>query len=90
MDSEKYLLVFAQTAEKQFEKLDKAVQQQIIKFLGKDAFLIAPDKVGKRLTHDFSGLWRYHIGGFRVIAEIQESKKTILIVIIDKRDKVYN
>jgi len=90
MDSKKYKVEMTQRARKQFAKLDNSIQTQISDFFKKEAVLTAPDKVDKPLRHSFIGLWRYHIGSFRVIAKINEDELVILIIMMTKRDKVYN
>lgn len=37
----------------------------------------------------FSGLWRYRVGDYRVLCEIQDSKITVLVVLIGHRCENY-
>lgn len=48
-----------------------------------------PRLCGKALTSNLSGLWRYRIGDYRVIAEIQDDSLIILAVKIGHRSKIY-
>ena len=44
---------------------------------------------GKPLTGDLKGLWRYRVGDYRILAEIQDDKIVILILDIGHRSKIY-
>ena len=44
---------------------------------------------GKALTGDLKGLWRYRVGDYRILAEIQDTKIVILILDIGHRSKIY-
>ncbi|WP_214808691.1 type II toxin-antitoxin system RelE/ParE family toxin [Exiguobacterium sp. s102] len=44
---------------------------------------------GKRLVLNRSGEWRYRIGDYRLIADIQDEKIVILILEIGHRRDIY-
>ena len=44
---------------------------------------------GKALTSDLKGLWRYRVGDYRILADIQDDKIVILILDIGHRSKIY-
>jgi mRNA interferase RelE/StbE len=47
-----------------------------------------PRSVGEPLKgNTFSGLWRYHVGDYRVLCDIQDEK--ILVVLIEHGRDVY-
>jgi len=48
-----------------------------------------PRCLGKALSGRFSGLWRYRIGDYRLICDIQDKKLCVLVVEIDHRRDVY-
>ena len=48
-----------------------------------------PRQHGKGLTANRSGEWRYRIGDYRLIAEIQDNKILILILHIGHRSEIY-
>jgi len=39
-----------------------------------------PRQWGKALHGDKAGLWRYRVGGYRPICEIQDNKVTVLLL----------
>ena len=82
-------VVFSDKAEKQFLRLDKAVQTQIKKFVLKLQELEDPRERGKRLVGNFSGFWRYRVGGYRILCRIQDDALEILVVEVSHRRNVY-
>ncbi len=48
-----------------------------------------PRAHGKALTGNRSGYWRYRIGDYRVIADIQDDKILILVIEVGHRKKIY-
>ena len=48
-----------------------------------------PRKHGKGLTANRSGQWRYRVGDYRIIAEIQEDKAIVLVLGIGHRRDIY-
>ena len=45
---------------------------------------------GKALTGRLAGLWRYRIGDYRVICDIQDSRLVVLALDVGNRDHVYD
>lgn len=82
-------VVFSDKAEKQFLRLDKAVQTQIKKFVLKLQELEDPRERGKRLVGNFSGFWRYRVGDYRILCRIQDDALEILVVEVGHRKNVY-
>jgi len=79
---------FTPKAEKQFGKLDSQTREAIIHYLDQ---LIEDDprRFGKALVGDLSGFWRYRLGKYRIICEIQNKRLVVEIISVGKRDKVY-
>lgn len=75
---------------KELKKLDQSAQREILHYLNER---IATDKnprrFGKALTANKSGLWRYRIGDFRMICQIQDHELIILILRVAHRRLVY-
>ena len=49
-----------------------------------------PRQYGKGLTANRSGQWRYRVGDYRLLAEIQDDKVVILILHVGHRSDIYN
>ena len=63
------------SAKKELAKLDKTAADRILRFLEERiATDEDPRRFGEGLTENLAGLWKYRIGDFRVIAEIQEDR----------------
>jgi mRNA interferase RelE/StbE len=81
---------YTQTARNQLKKLDKPVARRIIDFLDhRIAKQEDPRTLGKALTGPLGTLWRYRIGDYRVICDIQHQAVAILVVRIGHRREVY-
>lgn len=77
-------------AEKQLRKLDRPVQKRLIDWLDdRITGCKNPRHFGEPLRGDLAGLWRYRIGDYRIICEIQEEKVVVLVVAIGHRREIY-
>ena len=80
----------SRTAEKQITKLDRKAQSAILRFLReKLASTQNPRQWGKPLRGDKVGLWRYRVGDYRIICELQDKLIRILVLYIGHRKEVY-
>ncbi len=78
------------TATRQITKLDKSAQKAILKFLRERlATAENPRQWGTALQGDKRGLWRYRVGDYRLISDIQDEKVTVLILELGHRKDVY-
>ena len=48
-----------------------------------------PRVSGKALTGPLGGLWRYRVGDYRVICEVQNGVMTVLVLEVGNRKEVY-
>jgi mRNA interferase RelE/StbE len=48
-----------------------------------------PRRFGEPLRKDLSGLWKYRVGAYRVIADIQDENVVVLVVRVAHRKNVY-
>ncbi len=82
---------YTDTARKQLRKLDKKAARRILDFVdGRIAGTHNPRDTGKALTGDTLGeYWRYRVGDFRIICDIQDAELCVLVVQIGNRREVY-
>ena len=81
---------YTETAKSQLKKLDKQAARRILDYMEKRVACLAdPRDPGKMLKGPLGGLWRYRVGDYRVICEIQEGLVCILVVRIGNRREVY-
>lgn len=77
-------------AEKQLHKLDRAVQKRLLDWLDdriegcKD-----PRHFGEPLKGDLAGLWRYRVGDYRIICELQDNRLVVVAIAIGHRREIY-
>lgn len=78
-------------ASKALDRLDKPTVHRILRFLHRRlASAEHPRQLGKPLTGSRSGkLWRYRVGDYRIIVDIQDDVLTVLVVRIAHRREVY-
>lgn len=78
------------TAVKQLKKLDKTAQKRIVSFLHtKIEVTHNPRQQGKALKGDKGGLWRYRLGDYRIICQIQDEIITLLVLEVGHYKEVY-
>ncbi|MCL2043620.1 MAG: type II toxin-antitoxin system RelE/ParE family toxin [Treponema sp.] len=69
---------------------DKSIARLIIAWIEKHLINTQNPRVhGKGLSANLAGSWRYRIGGYRIIANIDDQTKTIVILDIDHRSRIY-
>lgn len=86
----KYKVEYTIKAIKQLRKLDKYTRNLIYAWISKNLVGYENPKVhGKSLVGDKSGKWRYRIGDYRIIAEIQEKEIIVLVINVGHRKEVY-
>ena len=86
----KYKVIIRQKAEKQLNKLDDSMKLKIMRYIKQNLNNTDnPKKFGKALRYNLKGFWRYRVENYRIIAKIEKDELVILIVQINKRDKIY-
>lgn len=75
----------------QLRKLDRPTARRIVDYMDERiAGMSNPRSAGKALTGALGGLWRYRVGDFRVICEIQDGALRVLVVLLGNRREVYS
>lgn len=82
---------YTETAAKQLRKLDKKTARQILDFVDKRVALQAdPRSIGTALKGPVLGAyWRYRVGDWRIICDIQDAALCVLVVEMGNRSKIY-
>jgi len=84
-----YEVEFRPQATQDFEKLDRAVADRLLKklrWLAQNFDSIKPES----LTGPFAHLFKLRVGNYRVIYEINFQKKALVVRIIGHRREVYD
>lgn len=85
-----YTVCYAKAALKSLQKLDRPIAAMLYAWVGKNLVgCTDPRAHGKALTANRSGLWRYRVGDYRLIAQIDDSAVTILMLEIGHRSSIY-
>lgn len=85
-----FKIKFTEQSLKQLKKMDKHTASLITGWLRKNIEDCSdPRQHGKGLTANRSGQWRYRVGDYRIIAEIQDEKIIVLVVGIGHRKEIY-
>jgi mRNA interferase RelE/StbE len=81
----------SETAKKQLQKLDKPIQRRISAYLNERLSTNpTPKALATRLAGTINDLWRFRVGDYRLICEIQDETVTILVLRIAHRKEVYD
>ncbi|WP_104081142.1 type II toxin-antitoxin system RelE/ParE family toxin [Cryobacterium sp. Y11] len=84
-----YTIRFTPRAAKQVRKLDSAPAKRIRDFLEqKLSQLDNPRQLGKKLVNE--EFWRYRVGDYRILTNIDDDQILILVVEVAHRREVYN
>ena len=85
-----WTIEFSEVAIKQLKKLDKQTRLRIFDYLEKRICTADdPKQQGKALIHNKAGLWRYRVGDFRVICQVNDKTIRILVLAVGHRKDVY-
>ena len=85
-----YQVEFEKGAQKALKKMDKDQSLLIMGWIQKNLVNCTdPRQHGKGLTVNRSGEWRYRIGDYRLIADINDETVTILMLEIGHRKNIY-
>ena len=85
-----FKIKFTEQALKQLKELDKYTALLITGWLRKNIEGCSdPRQHGKGLTANRSGQWRYRVGDYRIIAEIQDEEIIVLVIEIGHRRNIY-
>lgn len=85
-----YAVKISDKALKGLKKLDKQVQIRVLDFLKQLGKEKNPRSEGKALKGNLKSLWRYRLGDYRIIADIQDKNVTIVVVKVSHRKDVYH
>lgn len=85
-----WTLEFSDETLKQLKKLDKKISEKIVTFVkGRIAELEDPRTLGKPLTGNLATYWRYRVGDYRIVCQINDQKILITVVKVGHRKDIY-
>jgi len=75
--------------DREFKNLDRAVQRRVLAYLHDVEGLEDPRQRGKGLTANHTGVWRYRVGDYRILAQLIDNTLTVLALRVGHRRDVY-
>ncbi len=79
-----------ETAKKQLRKLGHAEARRIVVYLRERVEpLEDPRSIGQLLSGPLGGLWRYRVGNYRLICELRDEDRVVLVLRLGHRREVY-
>ena len=85
-----WTIEFVPAAAKELNAIGATQASRIVRFLGtRVSKLEDPRSIGDALKGRLGQLWKYRIGDYRIIADIQDKRVLILVVRIGHRREVY-
>ena len=86
----KYTVLIEKNALKQLKRIDKFQRRMIYGYIKKNLENTSDPKIqGKPLRGKLKNYWRYRVGDYRIIAEIDEGTVKIIIIKIGHRKDIY-
>ena len=82
---------YTETARKQLKKLDRQIARRLVDFMDERVAAQAdPRSLGEALTGPLLGAyWRYRVGDYRIICDIQDGALCVLVLEVGNRKDVY-
>ena len=86
----KYSVEMLRKARKAIRQLDRQIRERIVDWIENNLVDCEDPRFhGSNLVEYPNANWRYRVGDYRIIADIQDEKIVILVVDVDKRNDVY-
>lgn len=86
-----WTIEYNDTARTQLRRLDREIARRIEVYMQNQvAVLENPRLRGRGLSRPLAGLWRYRIGDYRVICDIQDEVLRVLMIALGHRSQVYS
>lgn len=89
--NKQYKVRLERSAQKNLKKMDKNDSRIIMAWISKNLVNCEDPYVhGKSLQGNLKGKWRYRVGNYRLICNIDDEKVVILILEAGHRREIYN
>lgn len=87
-DGRSYELRVTGPAQRQLQRLPEGTAAAIVEFM-LSALVENPHRVGGRLQRELSGLYSARRGAYRVVYEIDEEQRAVVVLRVDHRSRIY-
>lgn len=76
---------------KEAKKLDRDARKKIVDYLEKRVLASQkPYQFGKPLKGNKVGIWRYRVGNYRILCQIEDEALIILVIAVGHRKDIYS
>lgn len=87
----KWQVVLSKEAMKQLKKMDTHTAALLTGWMRKNLEGCEDPRLhGKALTANRVGQWRYRVGDYRILAELQDERVVILVISVGHRREIYD
>lgn len=85
-----YKVEYTKTAQKLIKKMDRYTQVMIMRWITKNLVDCTDLRIhGKALRGNLKNQWRYRIGNYRILCDIEDDKLIILVINVGHRREIY-
>ncbi len=76
---------------KEAKKLDRDARKKIVEYLEKRVLASQnPYQFGKPLKGNKAGIWRYRVGNYRILCQIEDKALIVLVIAVGHRKDIYS
>ncbi|MGB5635448.1 MAG: type II toxin-antitoxin system RelE/ParE family toxin [Waterburya sp.] len=76
---------------KEAKKLDRNARKKIVEYLEKRVLASQdPYQLGKPLKGNKAGIWRYRVGDYRILCQIEDEVLIVLVIAVGHRKDIYS
>lgn len=85
-----YKVEYTKTAQKLIKKMDRYIQVMIMRWITNNLVDCTDLRIhGKALRGNLKNQWRYRIGNYRILCDIEDDKLIILVINVGHRREIY-
>lgn len=85
-----YKVEYTKTAQKQIKKMDRYTQVMIMRWITKNLVDCTDPRIhGKTSRGNLKNQWRYRVGNYRILCNIEDDKLIILVINVRHRREIY-
>ena len=81
---------FDRRAKRELDELDRSAQDRIVRFL-RERIAVSEDprRLGEALRGEKAAFWKYRVGDYRLVRDIQDARVVVLVLAVGHRREVY-
>lgn len=85
-----YKVEYTKTAQKQIKKMGRYTQVMIMRWITKNLVDCTDPRIhGKALRGNLKNQWKYRVGNYRILCDIEDDKLIILVINVGHRREIY-